>query len=347
MSTFDVNVGPLSNQEEVCDLFRGILNESNARTEIRGLEQSSFSYDLPEDGLARISGYLHTNNSAALRDAAVRTWIFDDRIIGEIVWTPIMPGKNGNWRQHSLIRSIIAACEGCDGGTDTGTGTPGRRLEDWVGKSSDEIDRGGRPRHLLADRGQAGDGGSEAASGTAAPPPGGRGRPARPDSVASDTFEQAAVRSRLRSMRVETLRDICTMVIPNKKTNTRTPKESLVTELVSTPDKLALLAAALNIACAQGAASTDTPDLAQLTALRARLQPEGPAELASYHGSERATRAAILGTAADCGHGATGHGVIGSRASTERYDAPIKPRQYSLQVSKRSRRIAGCALCTG
>ena len=38
------------------------------------------------------------------------------------------------------------------------------------------------------------------------------------------------------------------------------------------------------------------------------------------HGSERATRAAILGTAADCGHSATGHGVIGSRlgASTER-----------------------------
>ena len=82
-------------------------------------------------------------------------------------------------------------------------------------------------------------------------------------------------------MRVETLRDICTMVIPNQKTTTRTPKESLVTELVSTPDKLALLAAALNIAGAQDAASTDTPDLAQaaaqLTALRARLQPEGPA----------------------------------------------------------------------
>ena len=78
-------------------------------------------------------------------------------------------------------------------------------------------------------------------------------------------------------MRVETLRDICTMVIPNKKTTKKTPKESLVKELMSTPDKLALLATALNIAGAQGAASTDTPDLAQLTALRARLQPEGPA----------------------------------------------------------------------
>ena len=161
---FDVNVqvGPLSNQDEICDLFRGILNESKARTEISGLEQSSFSYDLPEDGLARISGYLHTNKHTELRDSAVRTWIFDDRIIGEIVWTPILPGKNGNWRQHSLIRSIVAACEGCDGGTDTGTGT--RRLEDWVGKSSDEIDRGWRPRHLLADQGQAGDGGSELGS---------------------------------------------------------------------------------------------------------------------------------------------------------------------------------------
>ena len=220
-----------------------------------------------------------------LADSAVRTWIFDDRIIGEIVWTPILPGKNGDWKQHSLIRSIVAACEDRDGGTDIGT----RRLEEWVGKSSDKINRGGGRRQESANRGlgglrpPAGNGGSESerccetASGAAAPPPRGRGRPARPDSVASDTFEQAAMRSRLRSMRVETLRDICTMVIPNKKTTTRTPKESLVTELVSTPDKLALLAAALNIAGAQGAASTDTPDLAQLTALRARLQPERPA----------------------------------------------------------------------
>jgi hypothetical protein len=47
-------------------------------------------------------------------------------------------GTGGRLRQHSLIRNIV----GCDGGTDTGT----RRLEDWVGKSLDEIDRGGRPR---------------------------------------------------------------------------------------------------------------------------------------------------------------------------------------------------------
>jgi hypothetical protein len=52
------------------------------------------SHDLPEDGLARISGYLHTNKQTLLADSGVRTWIFDDRIIGEIVWTPILPGKN-------------------------------------------------------------------------------------------------------------------------------------------------------------------------------------------------------------------------------------------------------------
>jgi hypothetical protein len=174
---FHVNlrIAELSLQEEVRDIFKEILNTANDRLQICGLKQSSFSYDLSQDGIAQISGYLHVNKTGKLTEAAVRTWMFDDRIIGEIVWTPIMPGKNGNWRQHSLIRSIIAACEGCDGGTDTGTGTPGRRLEDWVGKSSDEIDRGGRPRHLLADRGQAGDGGSEAASGAAAPPPRGRG----------------------------------------------------------------------------------------------------------------------------------------------------------------------------
>jgi hypothetical protein len=52
---------------------------------------------------------------------------------------------------------------------------------------------------------------------------------------------------------------MCAIVIPNKKTMTRTPKVLLVQELVSTPDKLALLAAALrlNIAGAPGAASTD------------------------------------------------------------------------------------------
>ena len=114
----DVRVGPWSNHDDIRDLFKGILNESMARTEISGLKESSFSHDLPEDGLTRISGYLHTNKRILLADSAVRVWIFNYQIIGEIVWTPILPGKNGNWKQHSLIRSIVADCEDRDGGTD-------------------------------------------------------------------------------------------------------------------------------------------------------------------------------------------------------------------------------------
>jgi hypothetical protein len=76
-------IGPLSNQDEIYDLFRGTLYESKARTEISGLEPPSFSCDLPEDGRARISGYyLHTNKHTELRDSAVRPWTFDARADG-------------------------------------------------------------------------------------------------------------------------------------------------------------------------------------------------------------------------------------------------------------------------
>ena len=78
----EVQVGAMSNQDDVCDLFKEILNDAKARLELSGLEQSSFSYDLPENGLAKISGYLHTNHRFLLTDAAVRGWIFDGRIIG-------------------------------------------------------------------------------------------------------------------------------------------------------------------------------------------------------------------------------------------------------------------------
>jgi hypothetical protein len=58
-----------------------------------------------------------------------------------------------------------------------------------------------------------------------------------------------------------------------QKTTKHTQKKSLVKELVRTPDKLMLLTAVLNIARAgaPGASSTDTPDLAQLTALCTRF----------------------------------------------------------------------------
>jgi hypothetical protein len=64
--------------------------------------------------------------------------------------------------------------------------------------------------------------------------------------VEEDTAAQAAVRNKLRSMLTDTLRAMCTIL--NHKTTKRTTKESLVNLLVSMPDKLALLAAALCIA---------------------------------------------------------------------------------------------------
>ena len=64
--------------------------------------------------------------------ATVETWICD-QISGEIEWTAVLPGKNRDWRQHPAIKSIFAAC---DGGI--------RRLQDWMGKSSGAVNKGGR-----------------------------------------------------------------------------------------------------------------------------------------------------------------------------------------------------------
>ena len=102
--SFDINVqaGAMSDHDNVCGMFKDILNYASARIELRGLEQSSFLYDLPDDGLARISGYLHTNNRFLLTEAAVQGWILDDRIKGDVQWTPIHPGKNGDWKQEPL-----------------------------------------------------------------------------------------------------------------------------------------------------------------------------------------------------------------------------------------------------
>jgi hypothetical protein len=72
-------------------------------------------------------------------------------------------------------------------------------------------------------------------------------------------------------MLLEDLRGIFTIIFPNKKGVARSSKESLVNTLMTAPEKLALLAAALEI---DGAAPQES-DLAQLTALRARLP--GPA----------------------------------------------------------------------
>ena len=44
----------------------------------------SFSCDVSKDGLAKISVYVHVKNECNIPEATVRTWIFDDRIRGEI-----------------------------------------------------------------------------------------------------------------------------------------------------------------------------------------------------------------------------------------------------------------------
>ena len=96
------------------------------------------------------------------------------------------------WRQHPAIKSIFAAC---DGGT--------RRLEDWVGKSSGAMNRGGRP--TKASQPAEGEGGAAAADAAAKL----RGRPRRPPPVSEDSPEEAAVRARLLKMDVPCLRKMC------------------------------------------------------------------------------------------------------------------------------------------
>jgi hypothetical protein len=62
----------LSQPEEVRDIFKEILLFADDQIPIRGLEQSSFSYGIPEDGIAQISGFLHVNKEGKLTEDAVR-----------------------------------------------------------------------------------------------------------------------------------------------------------------------------------------------------------------------------------------------------------------------------------
>ena len=116
---------------------------------------------------------------------------------------PVLPGKNGDWKQHPLIKTIFADCElesaSCDGGT--------RRLEDWVGKGSGVISRGGRP----AKASEPADGGWGAAAEDSAAART-RGRPRGPAPVSEDSDEKADVRA-MRAMLIKTgascLRKMC------------------------------------------------------------------------------------------------------------------------------------------
>ena len=92
-----LSIGAYSSQDDVCTLFNSILKAAqDGDGTLGGLEQCSFSYGMPEDGLAKISGYVHVNKTNTITEAAARGWICDDRIIGgDVEWRPVLPGRNG------------------------------------------------------------------------------------------------------------------------------------------------------------------------------------------------------------------------------------------------------------
>ena len=102
-------------------------------------------------------------------------------------------------KQGPSIESIFAACYNSDT----------RRLHDWVGTSSDAVNRGGRPRKAPAPAASAERDRAAADAGGAARQ---RGRPPRPPPVASDSAVQAAVRARLHSMLADSVSEICRTV---------------------------------------------------------------------------------------------------------------------------------------
>ena len=85
----------------------------------------------------KISGYLHVDKDSRLYETTVGLGYSMNESLEKLNGRRscgLLPGRHGDWRQQPLIKSIFAAC-------DDGT----RRLEDWVGKSSGAVNRGGRP----------------------------------------------------------------------------------------------------------------------------------------------------------------------------------------------------------
>ena len=245
---FDLNlrVPLLSDREDVRILFRSILDEAMERIAIKGLDQSSFSYDVPEEGgIARISGYLHS--TAQIYRSAVQTWIFDERIIEEIEWTAVLPGQRQDWKQQKSITDIFAECD--DGS---------RLLEDWRGDSSASVNKGGRPRKVPAPA----DGGDESVAATA---PKTLGRPRKPQPVDTDTPEQAAVRERLIGLDKDNVKRLCSILFPGDRSWAGKTKYQQVEILMKNYEELART---LHVD-QQAAAVPDTPEQA---ALRAKLQ---------------------------------------------------------------------------
>ena len=160
-----------------------------------------------------------------------------------------MQGKSGVWKQLPSIKGILAACDNSDT----------RRLHNWVGTSSDAVNRGGRPRQAPAPAARDERDGCAAADATAASARW-RCRPPRPQPVASDSAVQAAVCARLRTMLANSVSDICRTVFPEDRSLVGQPKQVQVVLLMANH---VLLADVLGIT--QDAPDTqpepeDTPD---------------------------------------------------------------------------------------
>ena len=60
------DMGPSASHEDVCELFKEMLRTADSRIPIGGQENCSFSYNVPDEGLAKISGYVHVNKASRL-----------------------------------------------------------------------------------------------------------------------------------------------------------------------------------------------------------------------------------------------------------------------------------------
>jgi hypothetical protein len=77
----------LSQKEEVRDIFKESLISVDDKLPINGLQQSSFFCDLPEKGIAKNRETRQLKKLAHQRcgySIIESTWIFNDRIIGDI-----------------------------------------------------------------------------------------------------------------------------------------------------------------------------------------------------------------------------------------------------------------------
>ena len=245
----------MSGQGEVREVFCSILRDATDRKKIPGLHRCSFSYGAPEQGcLARISGFLHALGKISYQ--FVCSWIIDDRIHGDIKWTPVEPGRRVDWTKHEKIIEICDACNGVS-----------RRLEDWAGDSSAPVNRGGRPKKTPAPA----DEGTENAAAASAPKQ--RGRPPIPPPVETDTPIQKTMRAMLHRWPAENVNQMCQVMLTDVGSWAGETKNSQVQRLVTMSNHQELASrlfiaprATETAADPQPEPAVDMPELADLRA---------------------------------------------------------------------------------